>query len=438
MGMQKKGSVLSRRQFLARSAGAAAGAVAFPYIIPGSALGLDGAVAPSNRITMASIGVGGMGTGNLNAFLDLKGAQVLAVCDVDTEHRENAAKAVNGKYGNQDCALYNDFREVLARKDIDAVSLALPDHWHGIIGVWAARAGKDIYGEKPLAYNISEGRAVVDAVHRYGRVWQTGSWQRSVENFRTACELVRNGRIGKVHTVKVGLPDKNGIHKGSTAPSDPPPGFDYDMWLGPAPWAPYCEARCHWNFRWHSDYAGGQLTDWAGHHIDIAHWGMDTEMSAPVEIEGRGQWPTANDGLFDTPENYTFTCQYREGFTMIVSALLPGGTRFEGENGQWIHVNRGSIDANPKSLLKEQIGPDEIHLIKSDSHHANFLDCVRTRAKTITPAEAAHHSVMVAHLGMAAMKTERKLKFDPETERFVNDDDANRMLSRAMRSPWHL
>ena len=216
--MQKKGSVLSRRQFLARSAGAAAGAVAFPYIIPGSALGLDGAVAPSNRITMASIGVGGMGTGNLNAFLDLKGAQVLAVCDVDTEHRENAAKAVNGKYGNQDCALYNDFREVLARKDIDAVSLALPDHWHGIIGVWAARAGKDIYGEKPLAYNISEGRAVVDAVHRYGRVWQTGSWQRSVENFRTACELVRNGRIGKVHTVKVGLPDKNGIHKGSTAP----------------------------------------------------------------------------------------------------------------------------------------------------------------------------------------------------------------------------
>lgn len=432
------GNTLSRRQFMKRSAATAAAVAAFPTIIPGSALGLDGAVAPSNRITIGAIGTGGMGTGNLKAFLEQPDARVVAVCDVDRGHRENAAKLVNEKYGAADCAEYNDFRELLARADIDAVSLALPDHWHGIMGVSAARAGKDIYGEKPLAYNISEGRAVVDAVHRYGRVWQTGSWQRSNENFRFACELVRNGRIGKVRTVKVGLPATNSIHEGSTTPAEPPEGFDYDMWLGPAPWAPWCEARCHWNFRWISDYAGGQLTDWAGHHIDIAHWGMDAEMTAPVEVEGRGRWPKAKDGLFDTPENYTFTCAYREGFTMIVSALLPGGTRFEGEDGKWIHVNRGFLDANPKSLLKEQIGPGEIHLIKSDSHHANFLECVRTRAKTITPAEAAHHSVMVAHVGMAAMRLERKLRFDPDTERFVDDDAANRMLSRAMRGPWHL
>ncbi|MBW7863212.1 MAG: Gfo/Idh/MocA family oxidoreductase [Candidatus Hydrogenedentes bacterium] len=435
--MDSQQKPLSRRAFLRRTGLAAAGAAAFPHIIPGSALGLDGAVAPSNRITVGSIGVGGMGTGNLKGFLGQKRAQVLAVCDVDREHRQNAAGLVNEQYGNTDCAEYNDFRELLARGDIDAVALGLPDHWHGLAGVAAARAGKDIYGEKPLAYNISEGRAVVDAVARYGGVWQTGSWQRSNENFRFGCELVRNGRIGRVRTVKVGLPATNGIREGSTQPCDPPEGFDYDMWLGPAPWAPYCPARCHWNFRWISDYAGGQLTDWAGHHIDIAHWGMGTELGAPVEIEGRGQWPRAKDGLFDTPENYTFTCKYREGFEMTVSALLPGGTRFEGEDG-WVHVNRGFIDAEPKRLLKERIGPDEIHLIKSDNHIGNFLDCVASRAKTITPAEAAHHSVMVAHLGMAAMRLERTLRFDPEREIFPGDDEANRTLSRAMRAPWHL
>lgn len=435
--MDSQQKSLSRRAFLRRTGLAAAGAAAFPYIIPGAALGLDGAVAPSNRITVGCIGVGGMGTGNLKGFLGQKRAQVLAVCDVDREHRRNAAGLVNEQYGNTDCAEYNDFRELLARGDIDAVSLGLPDHWHGIIGVASARAGKDIYGEKPLAYNISEGRAVVDAVARYGRVWQTGSWQRSNENFRFGCELVRNGRIGRVRTVKVGLPATNGIREGSTQPCDPPEGFDYDMWLGPAPWAPYCPARCHWNFRWISDYAGGQLTDWAGHHIDIAHWGMGTELGAPVEIFGRAHWPRAKDGLFDTPENYSFVCKYRGDIDMIVNSSLPGGTRFEGVGG-WVHVNRGFIDAEPKWLLKERIGPDEIHLIKSDNHIGNFLDCVASRAKTITPAEAAHHSVMVAHLGMAAMRLERTLRFDPEREIFPGDDEANRTLSRAMRAPWHL
>jgi predicted dehydrogenase len=435
--MSRKKTVIKRREFLKRTTGVAAGALAFPYIIPASALGLSGTVAPSNRITVGCIGLGGMGTGNMGGFLEQKDAQVLAVCDVDSKHRRNAALNINNKYGNDDCAEYNDFRELLARGDIDAVSVAVPDHWHALVATRAAQAGKDIYGEKPLAYCIAEGRAIVDAVKRHGRVWQTGSWQRSQEHFRFGCELVRNGRIGKVHTVKVGLPNTNGIHEGSTATTEPPEGFDYDMWLGPAPYVPYCEARCHWNFRWISDYAGGQLTDWAGHHIDIAHWGMGTELSAPTEIEGSGVWPLAKDGLFDTVENYTFTCSYKEGFNMIVSGLLPGGTRFEGDKG-WVHVNRGMIDAEPKSLLNEVIGPDEIHLYESSNHIGNFLDCVKTRATTITPAEVAHHSVMVAHLGLIAMKLERKVRFNPKLERFINDADADRMLSRPMREPWNL
>jgi len=428
---------INRRRFLKKSAELAAGTVAFPYIVPSSALGLAGNVAPSNRITVGCIGLGGMGTGNMRGFLEQSGAQVVAVCDVDTSHREAARDAVNQRYENQDCAAYNDFRELIARPDIDAVSIAVPDHWHAIPAVMAARAGKDIYAEKPLAYSIPEGRAIVDAVHRYGTIWQTGSWQRSQRDFRFACELVRNGRIGRVHTVKVGLPRTNSIDKRDTQPCPPPDGFDYDMWLGPAPEAPYCPARCHWNFRWISDYAGGQLTDWAGHHCDIAQWGMNTEHTAPVEIEGKGEWPRGDDGIFATVENYEFTCRYAEGFTMLVSAKIPGGTRFEGDDG-WIHVDRGRLVAEPKSVLGSVIGPNEIHLYESSNHIGNFLDCVRKRSKTITPAEVAHHSIMIGHLGIIAMKLERKVRFDPEKERFVNDPEADRLLSRAMRAPWHL
>jgi len=429
---------ITRRQFLKSALGAA---VAAPYIIPASALGKNGFTAPSDRITIGCIGVGGMGTSNMNGFLGKPEAQILAVCDVDTAHRNRARDTVNERYGNKDCATYNDFREVLARNDIDAISLATPDHWHGIIAVAAARAGKDIYGEKPLAYTISEGRAVVDAVQRHGVVWQTGSWQRSQQHFRFGCELVRNGRIGKVHTVRVGLPHGNGIDNRGTQPAPVPEGFDYDMWLGPAPWRPYNPSRCHWNFRWISDYSGGQLTDWAGHHCDIANWGMGTEFSAPVEIEGRAVYPPANDGLFDTPESYYFECKFAEGFTMIVADRRQQpkgmGVQFIGEHG-WVYVDRSGIDAEPKSLLTSIIGPNEIQLYKSNDHHQNFLDCVRTRALTITPAEVAHHSIMIGHLGVIAMKLGRKVEWDGARERFVNDAEADRMLSRPMRSPWHL
>jgi len=433
---------INRRQFFKKATVISTGVFALPYFIPSSALGRAGTVSPSNRITIGCIGLGGMGTGNMNGFLEKPEAQVVAICDVDSKHKNRASDQVNKKYGNKDCSTYNDYRDLIARNDIDAVSIAVPDHWHAIISILAAQSGKDIYGEKPLAYTIKEGRAIIDAVIRYGRVWQTGSWQRSVRNFHYACELVRNGRIGEVHTVRVGLPYGNSINDYGTQPGPAPEGFDYDMWLGPAPWAPYSPGRCHWNFRWISDYnSGGQLTDWAGHHCDIAHWGMDTERSAPVEIEGTADFPKAIDGLYDTAESYRFECKYQEGFTMIVADQRQQpkgmGTHFIGNEG-WIHVRRGGLETSPKSILSSTVGANEIHLYKSDNHIQNFLDCVRTRGETITPVEVAHYSIMVAHLGVIAMKLGRKVRWDPKNEQFINDPEADRLLSRPMRSPWHL
>lgn len=436
---------LNRRQFLHRvtaSLALTAGAAGtFPQIVPGAALGLSGRVAPSNRIVVGCVGVGGMGTGNMKQFLQRPEVQVVAVCDVDTDHRENARDIVNTNYGNTDCTGYNDFRELLARDDLDAMSMATPDHWHAVTVITAAKAGLDIYGEKPLSLTIHQGRVMSDTIRRYGRVWQTGSWQRSTGHFRFACELVRNGRIGEVHTVKVGLPT------GPTCDPQPempvPPGFDYNFWLGPAPWAPYTKNRCHWNFRWILDYSGGQLTDWAAHHCDIANWGMGTEYTGPVEVEGHAEYP--RDGLYNAATNYRFECKYPEGaspvapkgFTMIVSNQVEGGARFEGTTG-WVRVDRGAFETYPESLKDSVIGPNEVHLYKCTDHHKNFLDCVRLRRETITPIEVAHRAISIAHLGNIAMKLERKVKWDPVAERFVNDEEAERMMSRSMRAPWTL
>ncbi len=432
----------SRRDFLKRASVAAIGAAGFPMIIPSRALGRAGNVPPSDRIAIGCIGVGSMGTSNMWSFFGKPEAQIVALCDVDGKHRDDVRKEIEKQGGDKGLPLYGDFRELLARRDLDAVSIAVPDHWHALIAVAAARRGVDIYGEKPLAYTIAEGRAIVDAVARYNTVWQTGSWQRSVRNFRHACELVRNGRIGKVHTVRVGLPSGYSVgDQGGFAPSTPPPAFDYDMWLGPAPLVPYAPNRCHWNFRWISDYSGGQLTDWAGHHCDIAQWGMGTEMSSPVEIEGVADFPKAKDGLFDTARTYRFVCTFREGFTMIVASYEQQpkgmGVQFEGTDG-WIWVDREGIDASPKSLLTSVVGPGEVHLYRSDDHHQNFLDCVRTRSEAIAPARIAHRSIMIGHLGLIAMKLGRAVRWNPEAERFANDPDADRLLSRPMRSPWHL
>jgi predicted dehydrogenase len=426
---------ITRRGFLRKAAGVGAGAVAFPYLVSSSALGKGGGVAASERIVMGCIGVGGMGTGDMQAFLSKQEVQVVAVCDVDKDHRDKAKKIVDEKYKNQDCKTYLDFRDLIARKDIDALSIAVPDHWHSIPAIMGAAAGKDIHAQKPLARTIREGRAICEAVKRYDIIWQTGSQQRSSENFHRACELVRNGRIGKVMRAEVGLPTGSASDNKPVQPV--PKGVDWDFWLGPAPWVPY-RGILHWNWRWMMDYSGGQLTDWAGHHIDIAHWGLDLERTGPIEIEGRGVYP--RDGIYDVPMEYKFTCKYANGVVMTVAnnKQIPQGAKWYGEGGKWIYVKRGKLEANPPSVLKEVIGPNEIHLYKSRDHKQNFLDCVKSRKETIAPAEVGHRSISVGLLGEIAMLTERKLRWNPEKEVFLGDEQAERMLWRPMRGPWHV
>jgi predicted dehydrogenase len=429
-----KKRLITRRRFL-KGAGVAAGGMMFPSIVPSSVFGAN---APSNRIVMGAIGTGSQGTGDLRGFLGKPEVQMAAVCDVDKNHRAQAKRYVDERYGNSDCATYNDFRDLLGRGDLDAVQIAIPDHWHGIIYVAAARTGVDIHGQKPLARSIRDGRAISDAVKRYGCVWQTGSQQRSDTRFRQACELVRNGRLGKVSKVEVGLPT------GGTYPLQPvkpaPEGLDWDMWLGPAPWRPFCDfgdTGCHYQWRWLMDYSGGQLTDWAGHHIDIAHWGLDLEYTGPVEIEGAGVYP--EDGLYNVPMEYNIECKYANGVTMNIAnnAQIDQGVRWYGDRG-WVFVKRGEIDANPKSILDEVIGPDEIKLILSRDHKQNFLDCVKSRRQTIAPVEVGHRSISVGLLGEIAMLTGRKIKWDPEKEEIIDDPGASALLGRSYREPWSL
>ncbi len=433
---------ISRRKFLTGTAEAALGAISFPYVITSSALGQAGSVAPSERITMGLIGIGWQGSGNLNSFLAEKDCQVIAVCDIDKNHLQEAVNRVNEHYGNKDCATYHNFRELLARDDIDTVTLSLPDHWHSIPAIEAARAGKDIYGEKPLSHTFKEGRAICDAVKRFGRVWQTGSWQRSQSNFRFACELVLNGRIGKVHTVEVGLPPGQSDYEGTRHQKEicpPPKELDYDLWLGPAPYAPYCPAHVHKNWRWILDHGGGQLMDWVGHHLDIAHWGLGFDYTGPHEIEGHGKY--SKDTLWNSPTRYRLTAKYPKDITITIAGGyndIRGGTKWIGKDG-WVWVDRNQqIDAEPKAILAEKFGPNDIHLLRSPGHQRNFLDCVKSRSATITPCEVAHRSVTPGHLGQIAMLLGRKIRFNPDTEEIIDDPTAARLLGKAMRSPWHL
>ncbi len=372
------------------------------------------------------------------AFLKKPEIQMLAVCDVYQHLRQRAKETVDKQYTNTDCTAYNDFREIIARNDIDAVSIGTPDHWHAIPAIMAARAGKDIHCQKPLAHNIAEGRAICNAVKRYNTVWLTGSQQRSQRNFRFACELVRNGRIGKVHTVEVGLPTR----WQQTCPPQPvmpvPEGFDYNMWLGPAPWAPYTEKRvAPLGWRWIYDYASGLITDWGAHHLDIAQWGMGTEYTGPIEIEGKGLFGT--HGIWNTAYRYKVTCKFAEGFTLILADTdkLTQGIRFRGTDG-WVHIRRGDLTTEPKSLITTRFTPNDIRLYKSDDHKQNFIDCIRTRQQTVAPVEVAHRSITLGHLATIAVKTEKKLIWNPQQERFTNDKNANRLLARPTRSPWRL
>lgn len=418
---------ISRREFL-KGSSVAATAVAFaPIIVPSSVFG---ASAPSNRITIGSIGVGGMGTDDMKGFKGNPNAEIVAVCDVDAGHRKEACKIA----GLDPKSSYNDFRGLLARDDIDAVVIATPDHWHVRISIAAVRAGKDVYCEKPLTLTIAEGRALVDEVRRYGRILQTGSQQRSSDNFRFACELVRNGRIGKVHTVRVGIPGNNRTCEPTWTPEPAPEGFDYDLWLGPALWAPYHRQRCHYEFRFILDYSGGQPTNWGAHHLDIAQWGLGMDNSGPVEITGNGEFPTS--GLFTTATKVYFEATYANGIKLICQT---GGsnTRFEGADG-WVDVSRGDLKTQPESLKKEIIGPDEIHLYQSRDHKQNFLDCIKSRKDPIASAETGHRSATLCHLGNIAMLLGRKLKWDPAKECFIGDSAANSMLARSVRAPWRL
>ncbi len=428
----------SRRKFIKKAAGSTIAMMAAPYIIPGSALGKNGAVAPSNRIVIGGIGLGAMGTGNAMGFLNKSEVQYVAICDVDGSRRDKAVSMINMHYGNQDCRAYGDYRDFLEKEKLDAVTLALPDHWHAIISIASASKGLDIYGEKPLARSICEARAIVNAVEENKVIWQTGSWQRSVENFHQGAELVINGRIGKVSHVEVGLP--NGRKPIGTPPiMEVPEELDWDMWLGPAPTVPY-RGISHWDWRWIMDYSGGQLTDWAGHHIDIAHWGLGYDRTGPVSVEGEGVYP--REGIFDVPVEYDFTCEYTTGVTMRVANSLRQphgmGTVWYGDKG-WIHVDRGDVlKASDPKILEEVIGPEETQLYKSTDHHQNFLDCIKTREETIAPAEIAHRSISVGLLGEIAMLTGKKLDWDPEKEQFTNNRYANRLLMRPYRGPWKL
>ncbi|MFC1724570.1 Gfo/Idh/MocA family protein [candidate division KSB1 bacterium] len=430
---------INRRQFLKRT-GVTFGAFGFPYIVPSSVFGRSGIIPPSEKITIGCIGVGGMGTGNMRSFLDLSDARIVAVCDLDKNNLMNAKKIVDEYYNNSDCDTYHDFRELVARKDIDVISMATPDHWHSITAIAAAKSGKDIYGEKPISHSLHEGRAMCDAVKRYNRIWQTGSWQRSQENFRFACELVLNGRIGKVSHVEVGLPSGYSYSgtKEMEMVTDPPPELDYNFWLGPAPYHAYQRCRVHWNWRWNLEYGGGQLMDWVGHHVDIAHWGLGLDYDGPVVVDGTGDF--LKDGLWNSAYKYRVNTEYRNGIKMTIAGGhddIKHGTKWIGEHG-WVWVDRGFLDANPKSLLRERFDPDEIHLLHSKGHHRNFLDCVKTRETTLAPSEIAHRSASPGHLGQISMLLGRKIQFDPDTEEIIGDPTASRMLGYAFRSPWYL
>jgi predicted dehydrogenase len=430
---------MDRREFLKQSAVIATGTMIIPQLIPSTALGMGGKLAPSDRIVMGAIGLGSQGTSNMRGFLKrVKELQLVAVCDVHKLKSDKAKKIVDESYKNNDCRTYSDYREFLEKEKLDAVSIALPDHWHGLIYSAVANKKMDIYGEKPLARTISDGRAIVNAVKKNNIVWQTGSWQRSVKNFRHGAELVLNGRIGKITRIEVGLPD--GVQGIGTPPvMDIPAGLDWEMWLGPAPLVPF-RGVFHGNWRWILDYSGGQLTDWAGHHIDIAQWGIGMERSGPVEIEGQGVYP--REGLYNVPIEYDFLCKYTNGIEMRVanSSLLPMGMgpTWYGERG-WIHADRGDrLTASDPKILEEVIGTNELNLYKCDDHVGNFLECIKSRGETVAPVEIAHRSISVGLLGEIAMTIGKKIMWNPENEVIIGNPVASRLLARPYRQPWNL
>jgi predicted dehydrogenase len=425
---------ISRRQFVKGIGGAAVAGLGLACV--SSLVGKAETAAPSERITLGFIGAGMQGRWLLGGFLQ-QSCRIVAVCDVDEQKMKRAQSVVDEGYGGAGCAGYRDFRELLGRTDIDGVVIAVPEHWHGVIAIEACKAGKDVYCEKPLALTIGEARQVVNAARRYGRVFQTGSQQRSDMKFRRACELVRSGYIGQVKTVRVciGTGTFPMYPVGCDIAGEPAPDYlDWDRWLGPAPWRPYnsriappmdAPGWAHW--RDYDDYSGGLMTDWGAHHFDIVQWGLGMDASGPVEV-----YPENDKDI------KMLTYKYANGVTVVRDDYMrERSILFYGTDGE-VEVSRSFLRVKPESLVRQRIGARDIRLYKSENHYADWLDCVRSRRNPICDVEVGCRSATVCHLGIIANRLGRPLKWDPAAERFIGDAEADRMLSRSMRSPWGL
>jgi len=439
-------SPLSRRRFLSTAAWAA-GSLAVPNLVPSSVLGADGQTAPSNTITLGCIGVGGMGTYNMKSFAGHAGCRVVAVCDVMQARRESAKEIVDATYGDHGCAMITDWRDLLARQDIDAVMIATPDHWHSLMATAAAQAGKDLYCEKPMGVSLQDGQAIRDAVRKHKRVFQAGTWQRSDRNFRFACELACNGYLGKIHTVEVAT-DGTKFTAGYKGPRNPqpappvPPGFDWIMWQGPAQQHPYHPARHSSDWFMISDYSRGWTVNWGVHHLDIALWGCPELGTEPFEIESRVTW--RNEGFTDTVYEWDATYTYANGLKLVFKdqKKLPTGCRFIGDKG-WVRVDRQwaghpGLVASEDSLLEIKLRPDDLRLSHSRHHVVTFLECVRSRQDPVSDVDATHKASYLGLLTEVAGRMEQKLQWDPTNEQFIGNDEANQRLRRKMHNGWKL
>lgn len=404
---------------------AGAAALAFPAILTTP---LRGASAPSNRITIASIGLGGMGMYHLRAWCAEPSCVVVALCDCDAA-KLPAARAATGL---DERACYSDFREVLERSDVDAVDISTPDHWHTPLAIAAIKAGKAVYLQKPVSLTIAEGRALIAACRRYGGIVQVGSQQRSDRNFRLAAQIVRNGRLGRLKQITVGLEKAYYPVAGVMPTTVPPVGLDYDRWLGPAPFKPYTPERTV-HFRGSFDYSGGYFSDWGAHHFDIVQWALGMDDSGPVSVDGRGVfW---KEGIFDVPHEFEATYRYADGTRVVASQAFENGILFEGERGH-VFVSRTRMSAEPRSLLTDGFGAGDVVLPESRSHDLDFLAAVREGRDPLVTVEIGHRSATMCHMGNIAMVLGRELAWDPKAEMFVGDDEANRLQARAHRAPW--
>lgn len=439
-------SSVSRRDFLKRSTAALTTAITVPFIVPSSVFGGNGSVPPSERIVMGGIGLGGQGTRDMQNFMTCADVQFVAVCDVDTSRRNKAKAIVDENYGNKDCTGYGDFRELLTRDDIDAVLSATGDRWHALTSIYAAKAGKDIYCEKPMSLTIAEGRAVADITKRYGTIYQCGTQRRSMRSFAFAVNTARSGKLGKLHTLHSYV--QAGQSSGVLNPEPVPEGFDYEMWLGPTPYIPYNSSFVSHFWKFHFDYSGGMITDWGCHCNDLAQMANDSEMTAPIEYEGTAEFPKS--GFCNVPIALHVEARYADSVKLIMydkktPDIWPNmnsqlSIKFEGDGG-WVYVDDGgNIDANPKSLLKNRKFEKQqwTDTANWEGHHRNFLDCVKSRARTIASAEIAHRSTTICHVSNICLRLGRTVRWDPQVEHFVNDPDADKMILRPMRSPWRL